>query len=99
MVDTTNVTLAVRKSFKVRLVVVIWFPDSGKTAYSKRSEAKDVCSAEVVNVWGDPASVVELEEVIACFVVASNEYSEIRGDPCTTVIFMKVCHASVFMRH
>lgn len=73
MINAPNFFLVVGKTFEVRLGVVVWLPDSSQTRDTKGPELKDICGAEIVNVWGNPATIVQLEEVVARFMITPNE--------------------------
>lgn len=74
----------------VVLVVVVSFPNAGHGSYPYWSKAKDVGGSHVVDVWCYPASIVELPEMAASFMVSSNEDSEIWCMTFAAVVFVEV---------
>jgi hypothetical protein len=73
MVYTPGLFAVVWQSLKVRLSIVVSLPDAGKASDAKRSKTDDVGGSKVVDVRGNPTAVVKLEQVIAGFMVASDE--------------------------
>ncbi len=99
MIYASDLFPIVGKSFVVRSAVVVAFPDSRQAGNSEWPEANDIGSTEVVDIWRNPAAVVELEKVIAGFVVAPNEDCQIRCCSRPAVVFMKVRHSPILLRH
>lgn len=76
----------------VLLIIVVAFPDARETCYSKGTKADNVCSSEVVNVRGYPSTVIELEEMVACFMISTDEDGQIGSCPLAAVIFMEIAN-------
>jgi len=83
----------------VRLAVVVALPDARKRGDSKRPKSENISCTHVVNVGSDPTTVVQLEQVVAGFVIASNEDGQERSLSCAAVIFMIVGHLTIFWGH
>lgn len=83
----------------MRFLIIIPLPNSRKTSDTEWPAADDAGGAHVIDVGRDPATMIEFKEVIACFVVSTNENSEVRGPACATVIGMKVAQLAEFHRN
>ncbi len=95
-IDLTNMVgaLAVvgcqRQPLVVGLAIVVAFPDAGQARNPEWSAPDEVGGTQVVDVGCDPASVVQLEEVVARLVVAADEDGEIRCPALAGVVGMKL---------
>lgn len=90
MVDGRNVISVVWQSFVVGLPVVVTLPDARHPRDSERSKADDVGCTHEVDVGGHPTAVIELGEVIARLMVATDEQCQIGSNTATTVVLMKI---------
>lgn len=99
MIYTACLLSIVGESFEVRFAVVVSFPNSGQASNAQWTQANDIGSSKVINVRGHPSSIVELKEMIACFVITSDEDSQVRCGSSPAVILVKVGHFPVFLRH
>lgn len=99
MVNTLQIILTVWESFVMWLVVVVAFPDTGESCYSKWSKADDVGSPEIVDIRCDPPSIIEFPEMTTCFMVSAHKKRQVGGLSFTAVIFVKISDFSKFKRN
>ena len=74
----------------VVLVVVVSFPYARHGSYPYWSKTKDIGRSHVVNVWRNPAPIVELPQMTACFMISADEDSEVWSMTFAAVIFVEV---------
>lgn len=98
MVDALDIVLIVWETFVVLLVIVVAFPDARETCYSKGTKTDDICSSEVINVRSYPSTIVELEKMVACFMVSTHENGQIGSRPLAAVVFIEIANLTEFER-
>lgn len=80
----------------MRLSIVKALPDAGQACDAQWTESQDVCSAKIVNIWRDPASVVEFPEMRAGFVVSGDEDGQVWSCEVAGVVLRKVAQVAIF---
>jgi hypothetical protein len=83
----------------VRFAVVVTFPDSRKSRNAEGAKSEDVGSTQIVNVWSNPATVIELEQMITGLMISTNEDGQVRSFSRPAVVFMKVGHCAILGWH
>lgn len=99
MVNGGHLLPIVRQSFEVSFRIIVTLPDSAKSRNPQGTELNDVGGTQVVDVWGDPSTIVKLEQMIASLVIASDEDGQVGSSPRATVVLMKICHSAVLLWH
>ena len=80
-------------------MVVVGLEDAACAGDSEASEVDGAGGAEVVDVGGDPAAVVEFPEVVAGLVVAADDEGEYGCESVARVVAVEGAEASVLGRH
>lgn len=98
MIKRPYVIFAEWKPLMVRLTIVKAFPDARHAGNAKWPQAKDVGGTHVVDIGRNPAAVVELPEMRARLVIASNEDCEVRRSASARIVLRKVAQMAIFDR-
>lgn len=94
-----DIAAVVWEALMVAVLVVEAFPDATHSSYSQRTQPQDIGSAHVVDVWGDPSSVVEFEQVVGRLVVSADEDGKVWCGACAGVVLVEVVHCPVLGGH
>lgn len=81
------------------LTVIVAFPDAAHRCNPEGAEPQHIRRSHVVDVGSDPAAVVEFEEVVAGFMVASDEDGEVGCHALAGVVFVEVAHLAILRWH
>lgn len=99
MVNGSNVRAIVRQSFEMRSSVIIFLVDARGAGNLDGTEFDDVSCSKIIDIGSCPTTIMKLEEVVAGFVVSTNEDGQIWGCFCTIIVLVEISHLSVFRRH
>jgi hypothetical protein len=83
----------------MRFSVVMTFPNSREAGDTEWATADNIGSAQIVNVWCNPASIVRLKQIVAGLMVATDEDSQVGSNPFSTVILMEITNFFIPVRH
>jgi hypothetical protein len=98
MIERLDIVGVEGKAFMMGLVVVKALPDARQSSNSNGTQANDVGGTKVIDVWGNPATVIKLPKMRAGLVIASNEDGQKGGSPFARVILGEVTKFAVLDR-
>ena len=99
MIDASHVVLIVWKTFEMLSCKVTTFVDARQSSNSEGAKSQDIGSTHVVDVWCHPSAIVQFVEVIAGFMISSNEYGKVGRFLGTIVVLVKISHLTILRRH
>lgn len=98
MIERLGIALVEGETLMMGFAIVVALPDATHASDSNGSQSKNVGGAHIVDIWGDPAAIMQLCQMRCCFVIASNKDGEIGGLSFPTVIVREVAQFAILGR-